>query len=91
MTKDENGRFTITQQFVDDMHEWFRKGKTLHRRYVWEIVLGCYNELMKEESLTDIVLDQGMTCDVIGDIHGESDLNDGLVLKGLSDTARSIL
>lgn len=52
------------------MISWFKAGKTLHRRYVWEIVLGCYNALLKEESLTDIVLEENMTCDIIGDIHG---------------------
>lgn len=65
-----DGNYKITAEFVDAMLEWFKSGKTLHRRIVWEIVLGCYNELLKEESLTEIVLDQGVTCDVIGDIHG---------------------
>lgn len=53
------------------MLQWFKNGKTLHRRFVWEIVLGCYNELLKEDSLTDLLLEQGVTCDVIGDLHGK--------------------
>jgi serine/threonine-protein phosphatase 5 len=66
-----DGTYSITQEFIDSMLEWFKNGKALPRRYVWEIVLGCYNELLKEESLTEIVLEQGVTCDIIGDIHGD--------------------
>ncbi|KAF8520454.1 phosphoprotein phosphatase [Hysterangium stoloniferum] len=66
-----DGKYRITQEFVDSMLGWFEQGKTLPRRYVWEIILGCYNELLKEESLTELVLEQGITCDVIGDIHGQ--------------------
>ena len=52
------------------MIEWFKDGKTLPRRYVWEIVLGAYNQFIQEESLVELVLEDGMTCDVIGDVHG---------------------
>lgn len=70
MEKLEGGVYKITSKFVESMLEWFKNGKTLPRRYVWEIVLGCYKELIKEESLTDMMLEQGVTCDVIGDLHG---------------------
>ena len=39
-------------------------------RYVWEIVLGAHEAFIKEESLVTIRLEEGMTCDVIGDVHG---------------------
>ena len=52
------------------MIEWFKDGKTLPRRYVWEIVLGAYNQLIQEESWVELVLEDGVTCDVIGDVHG---------------------
>ncbi|KAF8497632.1 protein phosphatase 5 [Gautieria morchelliformis] len=71
LEKVQNGGYKITQDFVDSMLDWFKRGKTLHRRFVWEIVLGCYNELFKEDSLTDLLLEQGVTCDVIGDLHGQ--------------------
>ncbi|KAF9507071.1 hypothetical protein BS47DRAFT_1304475, partial [Hydnum rufescens UP504] len=61
----------ITKEFIDQMLEWFKSGKTLPKRYVWEIVLGCNAALSKEQSLTDIVLEKGVTCDVIGDTHGQ--------------------
>jgi serine/threonine-protein phosphatase 5 len=70
LEKVQNGGYKITQDFVDSMLDWFKGGKALHRRFVWEIVLGCYSELFKEDSLTDLLLEQGVTCDVIGDLHG---------------------
>ena len=52
------------------MLEWFKEGKALPKRFVWEIVLGCNEQLAKEASMADIVLDEGVTVDVIGDTHG---------------------
>jgi serine/threonine-protein phosphatase 5 len=63
----EGGRFGITQQFVTDMIAWFRDGHSLPRRYVWEIVLGAHGHFVAEESLVQLDLDEGMTCDVIGE------------------------
>lgn len=40
-------------------------------RYVWEIVLGAHEHFIKEESLVTLNIEDGMTCDVIGDVHGE--------------------
>lgn len=68
---EETGKYHITQEFATSMLEWFKDGKALPRRYVWEIVLGAYELFKAEESLVDIRLDDGMTCDVIGDVHGE--------------------
>ena len=66
----EDGKFGITSKFVHDMIQWFKDGKTLPRRYVWEIVLGAWTHFYKEESLVDLKLEEGMTVDVIGDVHG---------------------
>ncbi|KAF8650446.1 hypothetical protein AX16_005249 [Volvariella volvacea WC 439] len=67
----EDGKYSITLEFVRDMIQWFKEGKTLPKRYVWEIVLGAHEQFKKEESLVDIKLEEGMTCDVIGDVHGQ--------------------
>ena len=45
------------------------------RRYVWEIILGAHNAFAKEESLVTIDLENGVDCDVIGDVHGEHSLH----------------
>jgi serine/threonine-protein phosphatase 5 len=67
----ENGKYSITQRFIKDMINWFKDGKTIPKRYVWEIVLGAHEHFVKSDSLVDIDLEAGVTCDVIGDIHGE--------------------
>lgn len=67
----EDGKFTISLEFVNQMLEWFKEGKALPRRYVWEIVLGAHSHFVQEESLVKLNLEDGMTCDVIGDVHGQ--------------------
>lgn len=64
--------YSIDENFLKEMEEWFKKGKGLARRVAWEIVLGCWDACVQEESLNEIVLEEGMTCDVIGDTHGSS-------------------
>ena len=54
------------------MIQWFKDGKALPRRYVWEIVLGAHSHFIKEQSLVELPLEEGMTCDVIGDVHSTS-------------------
>ncbi|KAF8326704.1 protein phosphatase 5 [Cantharellus anzutake] len=69
-TKGSQPKYGINKEFVEGMLKWFKEGKTLPRRFVWEIVLNTYDILMKEESLIDIPLEEGVICDVIGDTHG---------------------
>jgi serine/threonine-protein phosphatase 5 len=67
----EDGKYKITREFVNDMIAWFKDGKALPKRYVWEIVLGAHAAFVKEDSLVDVNIGEGMTCDVIGDVHGQ--------------------
>ena len=52
------------------MIQWFKDGKKLPRRYAWEIVLGAHEHFVKEESLVDVKIENDVTIDVIGDVHG---------------------
>ena len=52
------------------MMQWFKDGKALPKRYVWEIVLGAYSQFGKESSLVELTLGNGRSVDVIGDVHG---------------------
>lgn len=52
------------------MIDWFKAGKALPKRYVWEIVLGAHEWFSNEESLVEVNIEEGVTCDVIGDVHG---------------------
>jgi hypothetical protein len=60
----------MTEKFIEEMIDWFKSGKNLPRRYAWEIILGAYSHFVKEESLVNLDVEEGMTCDVIGDVHG---------------------
>lgn len=73
-------KFGIDAEFIEKMEEWFKSGKYLAKRIVWEIVLGCFEACVQEESLREVVLNENMTCDVIGDTHGMvlSDIYDSL-------------
>ncbi|EGN99807.1 hypothetical protein SERLA73DRAFT_180021 [Serpula lacrymans var. lacrymans S7.3] len=61
----------MTLDFIKKMIDWFKDGKNLPRRYVWEIVLGAHSHFAKEESMVNLDLEDGVTCDVIGDVHGQ--------------------
>ena len=60
----------MTPTFLQSMIDWFKDGKNLPKRYVWEIVLGAYEQFAKEESLVNLDIEEDITCDVIGDVHG---------------------
>jgi serine/threonine-protein phosphatase 5 len=64
-------KYGIDLDFIGKMEEWFKAGKYLARRVVWEIVLGCFEACVQEGSLHEVVLQEEMTCDVIGDTHGK--------------------
>lgn len=65
-----DGKHSITHEFVTEMIQWFKDGKALPKRYVWEIILGAHEHFSNEESLVKVDLEDGVTCDVIGDVHG---------------------
>ena len=67
----------MTPTFLQSMIDWFKNGKTLPKRYVWEIVLGAHEQFAKEESLVNLDIEEGVTCDVIGDVHGLFFLSSG--------------
>ncbi|CAK5281798.1 unnamed protein product [Mycena citricolor] len=65
------GKYGITHGFIKEMIQWFKDGKALPKRYVWEIVFGAHDHFAKEDSLVSVDLADGVTCDVIGDVHGQ--------------------
>ncbi|KAL1723979.1 Metallo-dependent phosphatase-like protein [Schizophyllum commune] len=71
LPQDEDGKYTITLEFVRAMIEWFKDGKALPKRYVWEIVLAANDIFSKEDSLVTLDIPEDVTIDVIGDVHGQ--------------------
>lgn len=49
----------ITEEFIKEMVEWFKKGKILPKRIAWEIVLAANEILSKEASLTEVEVGEG--------------------------------
>lgn len=66
----EEGKYKISLEFIRSMIQWFKDGKTLPKRYVWEIALGAHNAFASEESLVEVSIEDDVTVDVIGDVHG---------------------
>ncbi|KAA1115502.1 hypothetical protein PGT21_036917 [Puccinia graminis f. sp. tritici] len=79
-------------KFIEEMLEWFKAGKTLPKRWIYEIILGCYEILKKEASLTEYTIPKGETCDVIGDTHGQFfDVLHLLSLTGLPSETHALV
>jgi len=91
-TESKSPKYRITQQFVQELLEWYKTGHSLPRRYVWEIILGAYDVFSKEQSLVDVNVEEGMTCDIVGDVHGQFyDYLHLLELMGLPDEKHMVL
>ncbi|KAJ7594025.1 phosphoprotein phosphatase [Mycena floridula] len=71
LQQNEDGTYSITHGFVTEMMKWFKDGKTLPKRYVWEIILGAFALFEAEKSMVDVKIEDGVTVDVIGDVHGQ--------------------
>ena len=41
---------------------------------MWEIALHAYQIMVQEETLVTLPLEDGITCDVIGDVHGTDEV-----------------
>lgn len=70
LTQTDGGKYSISLEFVREMMQWFKDGKALPKRYVWEIILGAYALFEKEPTMVDVLLEKGKSIDVIGDVHG---------------------
>ncbi|ORY26050.1 putative phospho protein phosphatase [Naematelia encephala] len=68
---DPNARYKPTRQFVEGMIEHFKKGGKVPKRIAWEIVLGVKDAVDKERSLVEATVPEGVTCDIVGDTHGQ--------------------
>ena len=65
--EDPAGRYKPTKEFVDGMIECFKNGGKVSKRIAWEIILGVKEIALKEKSLVEVVIPEGVTCDVVGD------------------------
>ncbi|KAL6780115.1 CCPP5 [Auxenochlorella protothecoides x Auxenochlorella symbiontica] len=68
---DENGAYFINLEFIESMLEAFKRGQTLHRRYVLWIVLEAQRLLKALPSLVHVDVPAGSHITVCGDTHGQ--------------------
>lgn len=64
---DPNARYSPTEEFVKGMIESFKKGGKLPKRVAWEIILGVKDLVMKDRSLVEVEVPDGVHVDVVGD------------------------
>eukprot|EP00929_Paragymnodinium_shiwhaense_P024992 TRINITY_DN15225_c1_g1_i1.p1 TRINITY_DN15225_c1_g1~~TRINITY_DN15225_c1_g1_i1.p1 ORF type:complete len:647 (+),score=145.61 TRINITY_DN15225_c1_g1_i1:104-2044(+) len=65
----EGGRITL--QFVEEMMEYFRIEKMLHKRYILAILWQSHEILATEPTLVDVAVPEGTHFTVCGDVHGQ--------------------
>lgn len=60
----------MTQEFIDNMIERFKAGKTIHRKYAFQIIKAAKDLVYAEPTMVEIGVDQGTHLTVCGDTHG---------------------
>lgn len=61
----------MTQEFVDDMIHRFKNGKTIHKKYVYQIIREVRNLVYDEPTMVEVQVEKGKKLTVCGDTHGE--------------------
>lgn len=74
----------VTLKFMQDLIEWYRNEKKLHRKYAYKILLDIKAMFMEQPSLIDVSIPDEGKFTVCGDIHGQFyDLLNIFELNGL--------
>lgn len=61
----------MTQGFIDDMMERFKNGKTIHKKYVYQIVVAVKNIVYDEPTMVEMEIPDDVELTVCGDTHGQ--------------------
>nr|CAD7407836.1 unnamed protein product [Timema poppensis] len=86
----EDGK--VTEQFMKDLMESYKKQGKLHRKYAYKILLDVKQLFMSQPSLVDIKIEDKNKFTVCGDIHGQFyDLMNIFDLNGLPSTSNPYL
>lgn len=62
----------MTQEFIDDMTERFKNGKTIHKKYAYQIVIAVKKLVYNEPTMVEVKIPEGVKLTVCGDTHGKS-------------------
>lgn len=61
----------MTQEFIDDMTERFKNGKTIHKKYAYQIVIAVKKLVYNEPTMVEVKIPDGVKLTVCGDTHGK--------------------
>lgn len=61
----------VTKEFVEEMINYFKEEKLLHRKYAYQLILDVREHFAKAKTLVDITIPKGTKFTVCGDIHGQ--------------------
>ncbi|KAK1770652.1 Serine/threonine-protein phosphatase T [Phialemonium atrogriseum] len=61
----------MTQEFIDDMTERFKNGKTLHKKYAYQIIMAVKQIVYDEPTMVEMEIPEGVELTVCGDTHGQ--------------------
>jgi len=61
----------MTQEFIDDMTERFKTGKTIHKKYVYQIILAVKKLVYDEPTMVEVDVPEDVELTVCGDTHGQ--------------------
>lgn len=61
----------VTVEFVNQLLDYYRNQKVLHRRYAFQILLDIRTYFMSQPSLVDIEVPDDRKFTICGDIHGQ--------------------
>lgn len=62
----------MTQEFIEDMTERFKNGKTIHKKYAYQIVIAVKKLVYNEPTMVEVKIPDGVKLTVCGDTHGTS-------------------
>ncbi|KAK3499999.1 serine/threonine-protein phosphatase 5 [Neurospora hispaniola] len=61
----------MTQEFIDDMIERFKRGKLIHKKYVYQIIIAVRNIVYNEPTMVEVDIPEDVQLTVCGDTHGQ--------------------
>jgi serine/threonine-protein phosphatase 5 len=60
----------MTAEFIEDMLDRFKKGKKIHKKYVYQIVIAVKKIVYDEPTMVEVDVPEGKSITVCGDTHG---------------------
>lgn len=61
----------MTEEFIADMLDRFKNGKTLHKKYVYQIIIAVKKIVYDEATMVEMEVEEGTQLTVCGDTHGK--------------------